>query len=169
MDNKEFNILLRRRARDLGLCDQWYDEWDIETPQEVLIEKYIKGIDFCIKNDYPKLDFIKAYVSSKMLAKHGVFVDGNIVESNAHIAVLLGKSNGIIRYNGLSTGNVYIRHESELTIEATDMAKVFVETYEGCKLKAVATGNSKIFVYWHGGDVNVSGNVTVRDKRKAEK
>ena len=168
MDNKNLNIALRERARDLGLCDQWYEEWDLNSPKEVLINKYIKGIDFCIKNDYPKLDFIKAVFTGQELADNGIFADCNIVMSNAKSAVLLGKSNGIIRYDGLNTGNVYLRHQSELTIEATGVARVFVEVYEGCRINVVATGIAKVFVYWHGGTVNASGNVTVRDKRKAE-
>ena len=168
MDNKELNIVLRKRARDLGLCDQWYEDWDLNSPKEVLIDKYLKGIDFCIKNDYPNLDFIKAVVPEKMLADNGIFADCSVVKSNMKTAVLLGKSNGIIRYDGLGTGNVYLRHQSELTLEVSGGARVFVEVYDDCRLNVVATGMSKVFVYWHGGKVNASGNVTIRDKRKEE-
>ena len=168
MNNKELNIVLRNRARDLGLCDKWYEEWDLNSPKELLIEKYIKGIDFCIKNDYPKLDFIKAVVPGQILADNGIFADSSVVRSNMKTAVLLGKSNGIIRYDGLGMGNVYLRHQSELTLEVSGGARVFVEVYDDCRLNVVATGMAKVFVYWHGGKVNASGNVTIRDKRKAE-
>lgn len=167
MNTKEFNRTLRDRARQLGLCDQWYDQWDRNETKQELIEKYLKGIDFCIKHDYPNLDFVRAYFSKSLLISNGIFLDENVDASNLKTAVLLGESRGVLRYDGLRTGNVYVRHQSELQIEATDGARVFIETYEGCKVHVVATGNSKAFVYWHGGEVTHNGNVTVRDKRKA--
>ena len=160
--------MLRDRARQLGLCDQWYDQWDKEETKQELIEKYLKGIDFCIKHDYPKPDFIRAYFPNSILVKNCIFLDTlNVETSNLSRAVFLGKSNGRITYDGVKAGNIYLRHESELDVKATGGARVFIETYEGCRLNVEAKENSKVFVYRHGGEVHVSGNVMVRDKRKA--
>lgn len=168
MNTKELNKTLRDRARVLGLCDQWYGEWEKEETKQELIEKYLKGIDFCIKHDYPTLPFIKANFNKAQLLLKGIFLDENVDASNLKTAVLLGESKGELRYYGLSVGNVYLRHQSEVTIEVNDGARVFIEVYENCKLKVVSVGNSKAFVYWHGGEVAASGNVYIRDKRKAE-
>lgn len=167
METKELNKMLRDRARQLGLCDQWYDQWNKNETKQELIEKYLKGIDFCIKHDYPKLDFARAYFPKKLLIGNGIFLDEDVDASNLKTAVLLGESKGVLRYYGPKTGNVYVRHQSELLVEAADGARVFIETYEGCKIHIVAVSNSKVFVYWHGGEVSYEGNVTVRDKRKA--
>lgn len=167
MKEKELNIVLRERARELGLCDQWYNDWDKESTKQELIDKYLKGIDFCIKHNYPKPAFIKEHFEEKLLLKNNIFLDNTINDSNLSKVVLLGESKGALRYNGVHTGDVYVRHNSNLTIEVTDVAKVFVEAYENCNIRIVAIGDSKVFVYWHGGTIEYEGNVTIRDKRKA--
>lgn len=167
-NTKELNRMLRDRARMLGLCDQWYDGWEKKETKQQLIEKYLRGIDFCIKHDYPNLDFIKANFPKDLLIVNGIFVDENVDASNLKTAVLLGQSKGGIIYNWQRCGNIYLRHNSDLTIEVTDGARVFIEIYEDSHLKVSADNYSKAFVYQHGGTVEAEGNVTVRDKRKAE-
>jgi len=164
MKEKELNDVLRSRARQLGLCDEWYNGWGKKENRQQLIEKYLRGIDFCIKHDYPTLAFIKSEFPNDLLLGNGIFVDEDVDATNLRKAVALGQSKGEIRYDGLAVGAVYVRHQSEITITATDGAKVFVETYENCKLKASADEYSRIFVYQYGGEVSHDGNVVVRNK-----
>lgn len=171
MEGKEFNKALRDRARTLGLCDQWYDAWDSEETKQELIDKYLRGIDFCIEHDYPRLEFIKAYFPKAILEKNGIFVDEVFDCCNTaryKTVVALGRSRGNISFEGMTCRSIYARHRSELTVKATDGARVFVEAWENCNVEAYADEESKIFVYWHGGEVKADGNVTVRDKRKKE-
>lgn len=165
MDNRELNKALRDRARDLGLCDKWYDEWDKDCTRQELIEKYLKGIDFCIKHDYPKLYFIKTFFPNEQLAMNGIFVDENIDALNVNTAVALGKSTGTIRYEGQHAGTIYTRHESSIEVTAMEGARVFVEVWDDSKVKVITDEESKAFVYWHGGEIVRSGNVTVRNRR----
>ena len=165
MKERELNNVLREQARNLGLCDKWYDGWDKESSEQDLIDKYLKGIDFCIKHDYPALSFIKEHFSKDRLMMNGIFVGDIVDTSNVQTVILLGDSSGVARYDGLHAGNVYVRHTSQLTIEASGGSRVFVEAWENCKLHVVSTGASKVFVYWHGGEVTKQGNVTIRDKR----
>ena len=166
MNEKELNNLLRNRARQLGLCDQWYNDWGSKETKQQLIEKYLHGIDFCIKNDYPKKEFIKAYFPKNLLAEKGIFLDEKIAHTNLCTAVLLGESDGELKYDGYSVGKIYVRHQSVVKVNACDRARVFVECYDGTKVDAVATDDARIFVYQHGGIVrNTSGNVFVRDRR----
>lgn len=169
MEGKELNKVLRDRARVLGLCDQWYDGWDKEETKQELIDKYLKGIDFCIEHDYPRLEFIKAYFPKTLLEKNGIFLDevfscGNTASYKTVVA--LGKSKGMMWYIGPVSRSVYARHNSEVTVKATDGARVFVEAWENSRVRAMADDESKVFVYWHGGEVTSEGNVVVRDKRK---
>ena len=167
MERKELNKTLRDRARQLGLCDKWYKEWYKESTRQELIDKYIEGIDFCIANDYPKLDFIEENFPKKQLQHNGIYLNDEVEARNSRTLVFLGKSHGTIKYDGRHTGNIYVRHGSEVEISATENARVFVEIYENCKLKASADRDSKIFVYQHGGAVQADGCVYIRDKRKA--
>lgn len=165
METKELNKSLRLRARELGLCDKWYDGWDKGSTRQELIDKYLEGIDFCIANDYPKLEFIKAQFPQKLLFVNGIFVDDKVDAVNLKTAVLLGESSGKLYYNGLYTGNVYVRHSSVLQIEAVGGARVFVEVYDNALVTVAADSESKVFVYWHGGSVKTDGSVVVRDRR----
>ena len=127
MENKELNKALRERARELGLCDQWYKEWDKNSSKQELIKKYLDGIDFCIKHNYPNIEFAKAYFPKNLLRLNCIFIDDRFDIQNANKVVTLGKSSGRIQYEGLMTGDVYVRHQSLVEINAKDGARVFVE------------------------------------------
>ena len=167
MNEKELNNLLKRRARELGLCDQWYDDWGDKDSMQQLLEKYLRGIDFCIKHDYPKLEFARKVFPKDILMANGIFLDSSIDASNLVTAVALGESIGILRYHTSRTGNIYVRHHANVRIEVDENSKVFVEAYDNCRVHVVAKGFSKAFVYWHGGEITYEGNVTIRDKRNA--
>ena len=169
MNEKQLNKALRVRARELGLCDKWYRGWDMHSTKQELIEKYLEGIDFCIQHDYPKLEFIREFFPKNLLERNGVYLDEEISDTQRRptqpIVVMLGKSKGELRYNSGCVANIYLRHQSEATIEAADGARVFVEVYENAKLIAKCDDFSKLFVYQHGGEVTADENVKVRDKR----
>jgi len=162
MNNLALNRTLREQARNLGLCDQWYKDWGMLESRQQLIEKYIRGIDFCIKHDYPSLDFARENFPLHLRLSNGIFIDDNVDASNLKIAVLLGKSEGDLRYDGLRSCNVYVRHNSKVNIEAKDGAKVFVETYEDCQVETHTDSISKIFVYRHGG--TCTGNAIIKER-----
>lgn len=172
MEEKKLNKILKDRAVELGLCDKWRDEWERDETKQELIEKYLRGIDFCIQHDYPKLEFIREYFPKKLLDKNGVFVDEEIGRRDDVAArdtvVLLGGSKAELHYDGLGMGNIYVRHQSEVTIVARGWARVFVECYEDSVINVTAEDESKVFVYQHGGKVAATGNVIVRDRLKKE-
>lgn len=167
METKELNKTLRDRARELGLCDLWYKEWDKKSTKQELIDKYLNGIDFCIAHDYPTLPFIKEYFPKNLLLQNGIFLDDKVDAYNLLRAVLLGYSTGEIRIDGLRSCDIYVRHQSELIVTATGGARVFVEMYEDSKVTAAADADSKVFIYLHGGEATGDANVKIRDKRKA--
>lgn len=169
MKEKELNNILRNRARQLGLCDPWYEDWSDNETMQQLLEKYLRGIDFCIKHDYPNLDFARKVFPRDILIANGIFLDSSIDASNLMRSVVIGNSIGVLRYSGNRTGNIYVRHSSEVTIEVTGGSKVFIEAYDNCIVRVMCDKDSKAFVYWHGGSVYHEGNVTIRDKRSAGK
>lgn len=168
MEAKELNAVLKKRARELGLCDKWYKEWDKNETRQELINKYLKGIDFCIEHDYPKIDFMRQNFPKSQLQKNCIFLDDDVEESNLRNAVFLSTTKAMLNYDGLSVGNVYVRHSAKVEITASGDSRVFVETYENCDVNATANERSKIFIYTHGGHVSINGNVIVRDRTKNE-
>lgn len=156
--------MLLDRAVELGLCNEWQREWNLECTRQELVEKYLKGIDFCIKHDYPNVDFIREYFPKELLERNGVFVDGDVDGQNLSTVVLLGKSNGVL-LNDFCVSNIYVRHSSLVSIQATNGARVFVEVYDNSLVTIAADESSKVFVYQHGGTVKSDGNVVIRDRR----
>jgi len=169
MKEKELNNLLRNKARQLGLCDQWYKDWSDNETMQQLLEKYLRGIDFCIKHDYPNLDFARKVFPRDILIANGIFLDSHIDADNLMRSVVIGNSIGVLRYSGNRTGNIYVRHSSEVTIEVKGDSKVFIEAYDRCIVRVVCDKDSKAFVYWHGGMIYYGDNVIIRDRRNAGK
>lgn len=134
MEKRELSIALREMARvqKAPLCDEWYGEWADDTDVDSLLEKYVRGFDFAVKNDYPPLDFIRRHFSSDDLHRHNIYLDEDAVISEAHSGfyVFLGKCKCSIVVDGFKAVTVYVRHESEVDVSAINGAKVFVTYYD---------------------------------------
>ena len=65
---------LAERARKKGICKEWHDELLSLKDKDKMIKMYLRGIDFCLSNDYPENDFIRSYFKGAM-EKYGVFLD----------------------------------------------------------------------------------------------
>lgn len=167
MELHELNRIVRNKAIENGLCSDWQNNvWNRELSVREMLQIYVKGIDFSIKNDWLDNEFIKANADRDLLRECGIFIDEKVNEENVTTAVVMGKSSGSICYDGMMVGSVYVRHGSELEITASDGARVFVEVHDNAKIHAVADDESKIFVYLHGGHATREGNVTFRDRTK---
>ncbi len=153
---------LKKEAIGLGLCEQWTAEWGNPDKDE-LVDKYVRGIDFCIEHDYPTVECIKANFSGVMEG-HGVFADNILNLLNRSIAIINGECEGVINYDGYNTGRIYIRHKSDIHIITKGNSKVFISIYDDSKVTIECSDNAKVYVYKYGGSVVFTGNVIVRNK-----
>jgi len=159
---------LKNKAILLGLCTDWTNAWG-DPDKQGLIDKYLHGIDFCIKHDYPSVEFIKKHFEKELLRKNNIFVDEDIHERNLnHIAVFNGKCSGMLMFDGLSCCDLYARHDSVLTIDCTRMSKVFVNLYDNAKVRIIQKDIASVYVYKHGDNccVEYEGEVMVRNSNK---
>lgn len=160
---KDISKELKKEAISLGLCTEWTNEWGKPTKDE-LVDKYVKGIDFCIEHNYPSCEYMKKHFDGVM-QKHGVFVNDNIDLQNSKMVIANGKTSGKIIYNAYSVGTIYARHDSDLTIEVSGNAFVSIETYDNCNVSVFQKDQSKVFIYNHGGNIQTSGNIVVKDRK----
>ena len=134
MTEQELSICLREMARDQKepLCMEWYTKWEDDTSIDHLLDKYVNGFDFAVANDYPKIDFIRKNFKKEDLHRHNIYIDEevNLVESHSGIWIFLGKCTGRITFGSWAVANVHVRHESNIRVDAEDMARVFVSVYE---------------------------------------
>ena len=139
---------LKQQAVDLGLCRPWTEAWG-DCDQQELIDKYKKGIDFCIDKQYPSNERIKANFDRALLNANLIFVDEHIRLDDAPsgIYILNGECSGSIRFAPWTAATVYVRHTSNVRIIAGDFAKVFVRLYDEAEVKTEAEESAVVRVY----------------------
>lgn len=165
MRDRKLSKILKEKAISLGLCQQWTDEWEDNSTPQGLIDKYIKGIDFAIKHDFPSTEFIEENFPAKLLHKNSIYVDDEIDVRGGETTVVLGKSHGDITYDGMDVGDVYIRHQSSIYVKVSGKAYVSISVFDDAEVFVFTDKTSKVFVYQYGGKVNkFDDNVIVRDR-----
>ena len=139
---------LKQQAVSLGLCQQWQKAWG-ECDQQELINKYKKGIDFCIEHQYPSNEFIKENFDRKLLNENLIYVDEylNIENAPSGVYILNGECTGTIRFQSWSVATIFVRHTSNINIIAEDFAKVFVRLYDESEANVCDVRDAVVKVY----------------------
>lgn len=121
---------LKQMAIENGLCEQWQREWGTPTLKE-LCEKYIKGLDFCIKHDYPSLQYLNEHFRGKT-ERYGIYINEEAYSWCQRNVVLNGKSRITVQTNTVT--DITVRHESVVCVEAYDDAFVYVSLHDNSRL-----------------------------------
>lgn len=177
MTERELSIKLREDARRMNLCDKWYNEWDDDTSMQELIEKYIRGNDFCFQHRWPSNSFIKAHFPQEILRKNGILVDDvrsfpvRDEDTRRQIYlkdfILLGKSEATIRYSfSKNMCNVWVRDNSKVRVFAKYGAFVVVHLFDNSHADVTTDSVTNATVIRHSRNATVSkdGNVKVKDE-----
>lgn len=146
MDN--LSETLKQQAIALGLCKPWTEAWG-DCDQQELIDKYKKGIDFCIDRQYPPNDFIKTNFDRDLLNANLIFVDEHLDFDMmpSGVYVINGECTGTIRFAPWTAATVYVRHSSNVRIIADDFAKVFVRLYDEAEAVVDSDESAVVKVY----------------------
>ena len=138
--------------------------------KEAMVEMYLKGIDFCLANDYPQNDFIREHFKGVM-EKQGVFLDDNIKVENKPKCVCLGKTCGRIEAKGYEVCEIFVKHNSELNVVAKDNAFVMIDIYDDAVISVYASDRAKVCVNHHGGSINryATNDAVIKIREKDKK
>ena len=125
---------LKEDGKAKGLCRMWQMKLRTGLDYEQLIQLYIKGIDFCISENY------------------GVFVDDAVTDKvNLPDVVLNGDCKAMLEYDGYSVSRVYARHDSHSAVNVSDNAIVTIDAFDNSYLYvAVAGTDAKVLVNLYG-------------------
>lgn len=162
---KNISEELKSQAIGLGLCEQWTNAWGKPNMQE-LINKFLHGIDFCIKHDWPSNEYIKKQVDKELLHKNNIYIDEDVQRRNARqIVVIQGECTGTLLYDGLTTADIYVRHNSDITIDCSRMSKVFISVYDNAKIRVIQKDMASVYIYKHSKDclIDTEGEVMQRE------
>lgn len=165
---EKVNTILKSKAMGLGLCAQWTNEWNPDSSYDELVDKFKRGLDFCIQFDYPSNEVIKAFFDAEILRNHHVYVDESLDINNCEsdIYVIQGKSDMSLTFNRYSVATISVRHSSKVNIDCTGYSKVFVRVYDSAEVTITQYSNSKAFVknYSAFSKVKTSGNVVLTER-----
>ena len=135
-------------ARGLRLCDKWYGEWSDDSTIDECLERYVKGFDFCVKNDWPPLDFIRRNFRREDLHRHHIYLDEEVrIDGGNGYYIFLGDCKGEINFFGLYAATVYVMHGSNILVRGGEGAKVFVSLYGG-DVMCIDDGWAKVKLYY---------------------
>ena len=169
MEERKLSERMKGEAVKLGLCGQWTEEWKEGTSKDEMVEKFVRGLDFCIEHDWPSTKVMKREFGD-VIHRHGVYVDENVEARNAPVVVLNGECVADIRYTGTATGEVYVRHRSEARVRVEGLTRAFISLYDEGEVDVECEEGCRAFVYQYGGKVRKTrGDVVVRRKGKKEK
>jgi hypothetical protein len=161
---KNLGKQLKSQAEGLGACEKGLKGLEKLNEQE-LINRYVHFIDFAIEENWPSNEFIKENFDKALLEHNNVYVDAEFERRNARqVVVVQGESNGVLLYDGMTTADVYVRHESEVTIDCSRLSKVFISVYDHAKVHVTQRDGASVYVYLHGDECSVEseGDVMVR-------
>lgn len=165
MREKKLSARMKKEAVELGLCDQWTREWEDGTTKDEMVDKFVRGLDFCIEHDWPTTDVMKKEFGD-VIHRHGVWVDEAMSANNPDTAILNGSCDGRITVDGFGVSSIYVRHKSRLKLTVKDMAYAAVSLYDEANVDIDCQGG-KCFVYKRGDNVKVKtqGGVKIRENR----
>lgn len=161
---KNIGKQLKSQAESLGACEEGIENVDNLNEQE-LINRWLHFINFAIKYDYPSNGFIKENFDRNLLEHNNIYVDANFERRNARqIVVIQGSSKGNLLYDCWTTSDVYIRHDSEVTIDCSRLSKIFISVYDNAKIHVTQRDGASVYVYLHGENCSVEsdGEVMIR-------
>lgn len=143
MDITELNKVLREKAVEHGLCDDWQKNiWNRDLSYQELLMIFIRGFDFSVNKDWIDYGFIKEVFPEEELHKGNVYIDEKVVinEASNGYYVFLGNCEAEVYIDGFKAVTVYVRHQSKVNVNASGGAKVFVTYYDQSKGKCMSDG-----------------------------
>lgn len=161
---KNIGKQLKSQAESLGACEKGLNGLDRLNEQE-LINRYVHFVDFVIEKNFPSNEFIKENFDKSLLEHNNIYVDAEFERRNARqVVVVQGESKGVLLFDGLTTSDVYIRHDSEVTIDCSRLSKIFISVYDNAKVNVTQRDGASVYVYLHGENCSVEsdGEVMIR-------
>jgi hypothetical protein len=176
---KEYVLSKKLKAEAIGngLCKQWTDEWEDNSNKLVLAEKFKRGLDFCIKHDWPSREELDDIVDAEFNS-YGIYNDQNVsIVNNQSMSgettpldevcefVLNGECNANIVVHGTTT-IVWVRHDSEATVLVSGDGTAYVKCLDNAsvKIRCGLKGKAYCYRYSENARIDAKGDVHMREK-----
>lgn len=148
---------LAKQAKKLGICSTWHEDLKVTDDKDKLLEMYVAGIDFCLSNDYPSNDFIRANFKGKMEC-HGIHLDEVFKVKNERKVIALGDCEGNIELDGFAVCEAFVKHNSEISIKASGNSFVMIDVFDNAKIRVQADGEAKVCINHYAGEIQFASD-----------
>lgn len=160
---------LKQDGISKGLCKDWQGKLRSNSSVKHLAKLFIRGIDFCISENYPTLEFMVENFKGKC-EPYGIYInDKNVFLINKEDVVLNGDCDAELVYDGFSVSKIYVRHNSKVTVHAQQHSLVTIDVFDDSYTKII-TDNDKasVLVYVYGNAIveSIGNGVKVIHKNK---
>lgn len=115
---------LKKQAIRLGLCQEWQDNWE-ETG---LIDKYIKGVTWCMKNEFPSLKDMKKH--DEALLRNGVYNEKKVSIICEKDMYVFNASQVDFEISGYNVCRIYLGRGTKINLKVKDHAILYVDNYD---------------------------------------
>lgn len=147
---------LKQDGIEKGLCRLWQMKLKSGLSVAELSDLYIRGINFCVSEDYPTLDFMRSNFRGQC-EPYGIYIDDEVTGvSNIKDAVLNGDCKAMLEYDGVSVSRIYARHNTQASVNVSDDALVTIDAFDNSKLVIATSGKNAMVI------VNLYGNAKAK-------
>lgn len=164
----KYNILAEQQLTQLRAIANNTLKSAQNTEANLAVLKEFTGlVGMVIDKRYPTNTFIKENFDKDILHRNNIFVDEDVQKRNmSHTAVLNGSCKGTLLFDGFSICDLYVRHDSEVTIDCSQYCKIFINVYDRAKVNVMQKGIASVYVYIHGEDcvVETEGGCIAKKK-----
>lgn len=141
---------MRTEARNLGLCDEWYNAWG-DASIEDMLGKLKKGFDFVLQHHWPSPSFMKEQAGVGVLRSNLILCDDKWSLNCPPECFIMGESQSNLRYNGRAFGIAWICGSSRVELSARNNSSVVVELCDSAQLIVNHVDpDAKVTVVTHG-------------------
>lgn len=168
MELNQLKKILAAEAKEKGICKEWY-EYILNAPsKERLLMLFVKGLDFCLKNNYQASPLWAEFEGIRQ--HYGVFLNEPINVKGLRNVIAFGTSEGKAEFSGFNVSQVWARERARIDISVTGYAYVTIDIADSAEVKITASDAARVCVFLHGGSYTKSttGNAKIKiiDKRK---
>lgn len=167
----QINNELRSSAIAHGLCAKWQRDWKEVWDFNTLAKKYLMGIDFCFKHEYPSNEYILSNFEQSFRRSVGIIVDDNYSLLNPEVCAIMGSSNAKVRTNSNTVSSIWIKDNAEVTLIARGRSSQHVHVFGNVKINVEdCETNAEVLIFRHSDKVEVTpyekpvGNVLIHEE-----
>ena len=130
----------KKQAVSLGLCQEWQDSWE----ESGLIEKYLHGITWCMKNEFPSLKDMKRH--DEALLRNGVYNSKRAEIVCDRDMYVFNTSEIDFTIDEYKVCRIYAGRDSKVRVTVKDHAILYIDNYNS-SIEVIKGENAKCLIW----------------------